>query len=150
MTLQERLLQDLHEALRNHDEQRKTAIRLVRAALIYEEKARLRELNAEEALEVLRREVKQHRESLSEFEKAGRADLVAEEKAQLEVLVGYLPVQLSREEIMLAAQQAITETQATGPQHLGQVMRILMPRLQGKAEGSTVNQTVRELLSREG
>jgi uncharacterized protein YqeY len=150
MTLQERLLQDLHEALRSHDEQRKSAIRLVRAAIIYEEKAKLHELNDEEALEVLRREVKQHRESLSEFEKARRADLIAEEKAQLAVLVGYLPVQLSREEIVLAAQQAIAETQATGPQHLGQVMRVLMPRLHGKAEGGTVNQVVRELLSRKG
>lgn len=67
MSLQERLLQDVHEALRSHDEQRKTAIRLVRAAIINEEKAKLHELSDEEGLDVIRREIKQHRESLSEF-----------------------------------------------------------------------------------
>jgi len=148
MTLKERLQQDLYQALRSHDEQRKTAVRLVLSAVGYEEIAKLHELNDEEVLEVIRHEIKQHRESLSEFEKGKRADLVAEEKARLEALVGYLPAQLSREEIVLAAQQAIAETQATGPQHMGQVMRVLMPRLHGKAEGGTVNQVVKELLSR--
>ena len=104
-------------------------------------------LSDEEILAVIRREVKQHRESLSEFEKAGRTDLIAEEKAQLEVLLTYLPPQMSQEEITLAVQQAIAETKATGPEHLGQVMRILMPRLQGRADGSTVHRIVRELLS---
>jgi uncharacterized protein YqeY len=147
MNLKERLQQDLYQALRSHDEYRKTAIRLVLAAVINEEKAKLHELNDEQVLEVIRREIRQHRESLSEFEKAKRADLIAEEKAQLEALLGYMPAQLSREEVVLAARQAIAETQATGPEHLGQVMRVLMPRLHGKAEGSTVNQVVRELLS---
>lgn len=148
MTLKERLQQDLYQALRSHDENRKTAIRLVISAVGYEEKAKQHELNDEEVVEVIRRKIKQHRESLSEFEKAKRADLIAEEKAQLEALLGYVPAQLSREEILAAAQQAIAETQATGPQQMGQVMRVLMPRLHGKAEGGTVNQVVRELLSR--
>jgi len=150
MTIKERLRQDLHQALRAHDEHRKTAIRLVLTAITYEEIAKQRELNDEQVLDVIRHEIKQHRESLSEFEKAGRVDLVAEQKAQLQTLLGYVPAQLSREDIVLAAQQAIAETEATGPQHLGQVMRVLMPRLHGKAEGGTVNQIVRELLSRGG
>jgi uncharacterized protein YqeY len=88
---------------------------------------------------------------LSEFEKAKRADLIAEEKAQLEVLLGYLPPQMNREEIVLAAQEVIAGMQAKGPEHLGQVMRILMlPRLREKADGSMVNQIVRELLSSGG
>ena len=150
MTLKERLQQDLHQAMRSHDEHRKTAIRLVISAVGYEEIARLHDLNDEEVLEIIGREIKQHRESLSEFEKGKRADLVAEEKAQLEVLLSYLPAQLSHEEIVLAAQQAIAETQATGPQHLGQVMRVLMPRLHGKADGGTANQIVKQLLSQGG
>jgi len=147
MALKERLQQDLQQALREHDEQRKSALRLVRAAIVNAEIAKQRELSDEEILAVIRREVKQHRESLSEFEKAGRTDLIAEEKAQLEVLLTYLPPQMSQEEITLAVQQAIAETKATGPEHLGQVMRILMPRLQGRADGSTVHRIVRELLS---
>jgi len=148
MTFKERLQQDLHQALRDHNENRKTAIRLVLAAVVNEEIAKQHELNDEQVLDVIRHEIKEHRESLLECEKAKRADLIAEEKAQLAALLGYVPVQLGREEIVLAAQQAIAEAQATGPQHLGQVMRILMPRLHGKAEGSTVNQVVKELLSR--
>lgn len=145
-----RLQQDLLQAIRDHAEQRKSAIRLVRAAILNEEIARQHELSDEEVLEVINREIKQHRESLSEFEKAQRADLVAEEKAQLEVLLSYLPPQMSREEIVLAAQQAIAEVRANRPEHLGQVMRILMPRLRGKANGSEVNQIVRELLAHPG
>jgi len=147
MTLKERLQQDLQQALRDRDIQRKSAIRLVRAAIINEEIARQHELNDEEILEVIRREIKQHRESLSEFEKAGRTDLIVEEKAQLGVLLKYLPPQMSREEIVLAARQAIAETKAVGPEKVGQVMRILMPRLRGRADGSMVNQIVKELLS---
>lgn len=147
MTLKERLQQDLHQAVRDRDVQRKSAIRLVRAAIANEEIARQRELDDEGVLELIRREVKQHRESLTQFEKAGRTDLVAEEKAQLEVLLAYLPPQMSREEMVLAARQAIAETNAQGPEHVGQVMRLLMPRLKGKADGKMVNQIVRELLS---
>lgn len=147
MTLKGRLQQDLLQAVRDHAEQRKSAIRLVRAAILNEEIARQHELSDEEILEVIAKEIKQHRESLSEFEKANRADLVAEEKAQLEVLLSYLPPQMSREEIVLAAQQAIAEAKATRLEHLGQVMRILMPRLRGRANGSEVNQIVRELLA---
>jgi len=149
MTLKGRLQQDLLQAIKDHAEQRKSAIRLVRAAILNEEIARQHELSDEEVLEVISREVRQHRESLAEFEKAQRADLVAEEKAQLEVLLSYLPRQMSREEIVLAAQQAIAEVKATKPEHMGHVMRILMPRLRGKANGSEVNQIVRELLARE-
>ncbi|MBM4430568.1 MAG: GatB/YqeY domain-containing protein [Chloroflexi bacterium] len=147
MTLKERLQQDLHQALRDGDAPRKSAIRLVRAAVINEEIARQHQLDDEGVLEILRREIKQHRESLSEFEKAGRTDLIAEEKAQLQALLAYLPAQMNREEIALAAQQAISETNAAGSQDLGQVMRLLMPRVKGKADGQMVNQVVRELLS---
>jgi uncharacterized protein YqeY len=147
MSLKQQLQQDLHQAVRDRDAHRKSAIRLVRAAIANEEIARQRELDDKEVLKLVYEEVKQHRDSLSEFEKAGRTDLVADEKAQLEALLVYLPPQMSREEIMAAAQEAIAETNATGPQHLGQVMRLLMPRLKGRADGRMVNQIVRELLS---
>jgi uncharacterized protein YqeY len=147
MTLKQQLQQDLHQALRDRDAHRKSAIRLVRAAIANEEIARQCELDNGQVLELIHREVKQHRESLLEFEKAGRTDLVADEKAQLEVLLAYLPPQMGREEILVAAQEAIAEANATGPQHLGQLMRLLMPRLKGRADGKMVNEIVRELLS---
>jgi len=147
MTLKEQLQEDLQQAIRDRDAQRKSAIRLVRAAIANEEIARQHDLDDEGVLELIRREIRQHRESLSHFQGAGRTDLVAEEEAQLKVLLAYLPAQMSREEILLAAQQAIVETNAKGPQHVGQVMRLLMPRLTGRADGRMVNQVVSELLS---
>jgi uncharacterized protein YqeY len=149
MGLKEQLLQDLQQALRDHDEARKSAIRLTLAAVGNAEIARQRKLDDEQILTLIRREVKQHRESLEEFEKAGRTERVAEEKAQLAVLFSYLPQQLDREAIVLAAKQAIAEADAENLKQLGQVMRILMPRLQGKADGRLVNEVVRELLSAE-
>jgi uncharacterized protein YqeY len=150
MNLKSRLQQDLERAVRDRDGYRKSAIRLVRAALQNEEIARQHELGDPEVLDVIGHEIKQHQESLVEFEKANRVDLVTEEKAILEALSKYLPPQLSREEIALAAREAIAETRSQGPQHVGQVMRILMPRLRGKADGGTVNQVVRDLLSAGG
>lgn len=147
MTLKERLERDLHQALRERDTQRKTAIRLVLAGVSNEEIAIQRKLDDDGIVQVLTREIKQHRESLTEFEKAGRADLIAEEKAQLGVLLSYLPEQMSREEIVVAARQAIAETNAKTLKELGLVMRLLMPRLKGRADGKMVNQIVTELLS---
>jgi uncharacterized protein YqeY len=141
------LEQDLHQALRERDTQRKTAIRLVLAAIANEEIASQRKLDDDVIVQVIAREIKQHRESLAEFEKAGRADLIAEEKAQLGVLLSYVPQQMSREEIVAAARQAIAEANAQTSKDMGQVMRLLMPRLKGRADGKTVNQIVTELLS---
>ncbi len=149
MGLKQQLLKDLQQALRDRATERKSAIRLVLAAITYEEIAKQRELSDDETLALVRREVRQHHESLSEFEKAGRMDLVATQRAELAALEAYLPPQLSEEEIVRAAQQAIAETDAVGPGALGQVMRVLMPRLKGKADGETVNRVVRELLSSE-
>jgi uncharacterized protein YqeY len=145
--LRERLESDLHQALREHDTQRKTAIRLVLAAIANEEIASQCTLDEDGILQVIARETRQHRESLAEFEKAGRADLIAEEKSQLEVLLSYMPQQMSREEIVAAARQAIAESGVKTSKDMGQVMRLLMPRLKGKADGKTVNQVVAELLS---
>ena len=142
--------QGLECAVRDRDSYRKSAIRLVCAALQNEEIARQHELGDPEALDITRHEIKQHLESLVEFEKAKRPDLVTEEKAILEVRSKYLPPQLSREETALAAREAIAETKCQGLQHVGHVMRILMPRSRGKADGSTVNQVVRDLLSAGG
>jgi len=147
VTLKERLQQDLQQALRDRDAHRKSAVRMVLAEVSNEEIAKQHPLDDAGVLAVIRREIKQHREALSEFDKAGRDDLVAEEKAQLGALLPYLPPQMSHAEIAEAAEHAIAEINAKGPQDLGKVMRVLMPRLKGQADGSVVNQIVRELLS---
>jgi uncharacterized protein YqeY len=147
MTMQERLLQDLHQAIRDRDASRKSALRLLRAAIANEESARQSELSEDQVMVVLRQEVRKHKESLAEFEKAGRNALAAEERAQLSVLMEYMPPQMGRQEIEMAAKAAIEEAQATTPAEFGAVMRVLMPRLKGKADGALVSQIVRERLA---
>ena len=148
-SMKDRLMGDLQTALRDGDKQRKLTIRMLRAAIINEEKVgeSPRELTEEEILGIIARQVKQRRESIAAYQKGNRQDLVEEEQIQLDILLEYLPRQMTREEIVAAAQQAVAEAAATGPQDMGKVMRHLMPSLKGKADGRTVNQVVRELLA---
>ena len=108
---------------------------------------KLMPLTDEEQLAVLATEVKRRRETIADAEKAGRADLLKQEQAELEVVLGYLPKQMSREEVVAAAQKVITEVGAKGPQDTGKVMGKLMPQLKGKADGRMINEVVKELLT---
>ena len=109
--------------------------------------AKVTPLTDEEQLAVLTTEVKRRRETIADAEKAGRADLIEREQAELEVVLGYLPKQMSREEVIAAAQQVVGEVGAKGPQDTGKVMGKLMPQLKGKADGKMISEVVRELLT---
>jgi len=146
MALQDKLSADLKQALRERDENRKTALRLLRAAILNEQVAKGHLLDDAEVQAVAMREVRMRRESIEAFQAAGRSDLVQEQEAQLRVLSDYIPQQMTREEIEQAARESIAAVGAQGPADLGAVMRHLMPRLKGRAEGSLANQVVRELL----
>ena len=110
--------------------------------------ARLTPLSDEEQLAVLTTEVKRRRETIADAEKAGRADLIEREQAELEVVLAYLPKQMSREEVIAAAQQVVGEVGAKGLQDTGKVMGKLMPQLKGKADGKMISEVVKELLAR--
>jgi len=137
---------DLKEAMRAQDRRRLAVIRMALNAIRQEEIDRQVQVSAEEAAAILMREAKKRRESIAEAEQAGRVDVVAEEQAELAILESYLPRQLSAEEIVDLARAAISEVGATSPRDMGNVMRVLMPRLKGQAEGKLVNQIVRDLL----
>jgi len=147
MHLAEQLSEDLKQALRQHDAPRKTAIRMVRAAIQNAEIAKGGSLDDAEILALIGREVKKRRESIELFAKGGREDLVAEETEQLDILAQYLPKQMTPEEIAAAAQQVIAEMGADSLAQMGPVMRALMSNLKGKADGKLVNQVVRQLLA---
>ena len=143
----EQLQADLKEAMRSGDNIRKSTIRMALAAIKNAEVAKIGELDEDEALAILQKEVKQRRETIADAEKAGKPEMVEEAKAEITVLEGYLPAQLSREDIVGHAQAAIEEVGATSPKEMGNVMRVLMPRLKGQADGKLVNEVVRELLA---
>jgi uncharacterized protein YqeY len=152
MGLQEQLMEDLKEAMRQQDEQRKRAIRSVIAAIKLAEteldsSGKRVSLGDDDILAVIAKQAKQRRESIVEFERGGREDLVAEEEADLAILEAYLPQQLTPEEIEAEARQIIAEVEATGPADMGKVMKPLMARLKGRADGKLANQIVRELLA---
>jgi len=147
MSLKDKLTEDLKQAMRQGDEQRKSTLRLVIAAIKNAEIEKRRELEEGELLASIAKEAKQRHESIAQFERGGRQDLVDREKAELQVLLAYLPEQLSREEIEAQARQIIEEVGATSPAQMGQVMRRLMPLMKGRADGHLVNQVVKELLA---
>jgi uncharacterized protein YqeY len=147
MPLKEKLNNDLREALRARDETRKTTIRLALSAVHNAEIASGSQLDDAGVTAVLAREVKQRRESIEEFGKGGRQDLVDKEQAELEILMGYLPQQLSRDEIVAEARKLIEQVGATGPRDKGKVMPVIMGALRGKADGAEINAVVSELLA---
>jgi uncharacterized protein YqeY len=147
MSLKDKLIEDLKQAVRQGDERRRSTLRLVIAAVKNAEIEKRHELDEGELLAIIAKEAKQRRESIAEFKTGGRQDLVDQEEAELQVLLAYLPEQLSREEIEAKARQTIEEVGATGPAQMGEVMRRLMPLMKGRADGKLVSQVVKELLA---
>lgn len=146
MSLTQRLEQDMKTALKNKDKTKLSVIRMVRSAIKNAEIERGRPLEEGEVLDVLSRELKQRKESLQEFEKAGRTELVEKMKAEIAVVEAYLPAPLSEEELREFARQVIDEVGASSPADMGKVMKEIMPRVKGRADGKEVNRIVRELL----
>jgi hypothetical protein len=149
MPLKEQLTADLTDAMRQSDEVRKSTLRMLLAAVNVAEVAgsERKQLTDEQVMQVLTRQVKQRRESIAEFEKADRQDLVDKEAAELKILETYMPPQMPREEIEAEARKAIAEVGAKAPSDKGKVMKILMPRLSGRADGRDINEVVTELLA---
>jgi uncharacterized protein YqeY len=149
MSLKEQLQADLTTAMKSRDELRAATLRMALTAVTTEEVAgkQARVLDDAEVLAVLTREAKKRREAAEAFESAGREDLADRERAEGEVLATYLPVQLTDDEVADLVRAAIAETGASGPQAMGQVMKVVQPRVAGRAEGGRVAAEVRRQLS---
>jgi uncharacterized protein YqeY len=146
MNTKNQIEQDLKSAIRANDELRKRTIRLALSAIRMAEIEKGSGLSEQEIFSVLQKEVKARRESIAEADQAGREDIATASEAEIEILNGYLPQPLSTQELETLAKEAIAETGASSVREMGQVMKILMPRVQGRAEGAQVSQIVRELL----
>nr|HID14290.1 GatB/YqeY domain-containing protein [Anaerolineae bacterium] len=147
MSLKQRLQEDLKKALRARDERRKSVIRMALAAIVNAEVEHGGELDDAGVITVLQKQANRRRDTIAELQQVNRPELLANEEAELAILEEYLPRLLSREEIAEEARQVIAEVGATGMGQMGPVMRQLMSKLKGRADGRVVNQVVRELLS---
>ena len=149
MALKEKLQNDLTEAMRARDEVRSSTIRMVLTAIKNEEVSgkEARDLSDAEVITVLSREAKKRREAAEAFDQAGAADRAANEKAEGVIIAEYLPAQLSESEIKELIAAAIAEAGATGPQQMGQVMKLIQPKIAGRADGGIVSSLVKAALS---
>ncbi len=144
--LKQKLTDDLKQAMRDRDKVKLSVIRLVMAAIKNAEIARQTTLDDADILGIIAKEARQRRESVEAFRQGNRQDLVVQEEAELTLLQGYLPQQISREEIMAEARRVIEEVGAQGPGDKGKVMPKLISQLKGKADGREINAVVTELL----
>ena len=147
--LKERLRADLNAAMRARDQVRLRTLRMALTSITNEEVAgtSARDLSDEEIVKVLTREARKRREAAEAFGAAGRDEQAAAERAEGEVLADYLPAQLSEDELTTLVSAAIAETGASGMQGMGQVMKMLTPRVAGRADGARVAAEVRRQLS---
>jgi uncharacterized protein len=148
MGLKEKLQSDLTDAIRSRAEVKSGTIRMLLAAITTEEVSGkvARVLKDDEIITVLSREAKKRREAVEAYLAAKRDDLADKERAEGEVISQYLPAQLSEEEIKKMISDAISETGATGPAGMGLVMKVLSPKIAGKADGGVVSGLVKSAL----
>ena len=150
--LKQRLRTDLNAAMRARDQVRLRTLRMALTSITNEEVSgdAARELSDEEILKVLTREAKKRREAAEAFESAGRADQAAAERAEGDVLAGYLPAQLTDEELTGLVSAAIAETGAAGMPGMGKVMKVVTPQVTGRADGARVAAEVSRQLTSAG
>ena len=147
MSLIEEIGDELKDAMRARDAERRDALRLILNALKNSEKELRRPLSEEEELQVLQRERKRRIEAAEAFRGGGREEQAAAEERELEILEEFMPEPLSEDEIEEIVDDAIAEVGATSMADLGRVMADVMPQIAGRADGSVVSQIVREKLA---
>jgi uncharacterized protein YqeY len=148
MSLQQRLDDDLKGAIKSSDKLKTSVLRMLKAAVKYKQIEKNRELSEEEIISVILTLSKQRRESIDLFSRGAREDLADKEKQELSIIQSYLPDQLNQEELDRLIIEATQESSAEGVKDIGKVMRLLMPRIKGAADGKVVNQRVKELLEK--
>ena len=147
MGLEERLMDEMKQAMKANDKLRLSTIRMIRTAIKNREIEERKKLDDPVILKVIQGMVRKGEESVEQFKLGRRTDLVEKETKEIEILKSYLPQPLSQEEILKIIDQTIEETKALSLKDLGKVMKSIMPKLGGRAEGSLINQLVKERLS---
>ena len=149
MSLREKIPADIKNALREKNTLELSVLRMLQSSIRNKEiEKNKKELTDEEIISVITSEVKKSRDAAEEFEKVNRQDAADKEKAEIEILMKYMPRQMSEDEVRKEVIKAIAEAGATGTKDLGNVMKIIMPAVKGKADGSVVNKVVRRELEK--
>jgi len=146
MSLKEKLLEDLKSSMKNKDTVRKNTITMIRAAIKQKEVDERKELKDEDILDIISKQLKEKRNVIGDFKKADRQDLVELTEKEIEILLEYMPAQLTDEELEEIVKQTINDTNATSAKDIGLVMKSVMPKVKGRADGERVNKIVRQLL----
>lgn len=147
MNFTEKLQNDMIAAAKSQNKARLSTLRLIKAAFHNREIDLKRPLNEGENLQVLASMVKQRKDSIEQFAKGGRMDLVEKEEAELQIIQEFMPSQMSEEDLTREIEKAIAEAGATNIKDLGKVMKILMPVVTGRADGKTLSEKVKKILS---
>jgi hypothetical protein len=148
MTIKTQLNDSLKDAMKSGDEVRKRTVRMALAAVKQVEVDKRVELDDTAVTGILQKEVKNRCEALEEAKKANRADLIEANEAEIRVLEAFLPQAMPAEELREIVQAAIAETGASTPADMGKVMKIVMPKVAGRAPNDMISAAVRELLQK--
>lgn len=148
MSLSQKISEEMKAAMRAKDKVRLEALRSIKSALMLAktEKGKDAELNEDEELKILQRLQKQRKDSYEVYDQQGRQDLAEEERQQLEVIQGFLPKQMSEEELEAYLKELIVRLDAKGPQDMGKVMGTATKELAGKADGKSISAKVKDIL----
>ncbi len=146
MSLKEQLFADLKTAMKEKDTIRKDTIQLIRSGILQIEKDNKVELDEEGVIDVISKQLKSRRDSLPDYIKSGREDLIEKLNREMEILLGYLPEQLSEDEIQKIVAEAIAQTNAATIKDMGKVMGIVTAKVKGRADMKMVGALVKKML----
>ena len=146
MSLKKELMEDLKLSMKNKDSIRKNTITMVRAAIKQKEIDEKIELDDEAILEIISKQLKEKKNAIKDFKKGERQDLVELTEKEIEILLEYLPKQLTEEEIEEIVRETIEEVKANSMKDIGIIMKSVMPKVKGRADGNTVNKIARKIL----
>lgn len=148
MSLKEQLAQDLKLSMKEKDTVKKNAVQGIRAAIKQVEIDTRTELDDESVIEVIAKELKRRKDVLPEYEKSGRDDLIADLKKEIDIIMGYLPSQLSHDELDEIVKAAVETTGASSMKDMGRIMAEVMPKIKGRADGKAVNEIAKNYLNK--
>ncbi|EFA89787.1 GatB/YqeY domain-containing protein [Peptoniphilus lacrimalis] len=147
MSIKDKLMADLKDAMKSHNKLRKDVITLIRSAIKQREVDERIELTDEDILTIISKQLKEKKSSIEDFKKGNREDLVKQTEDEMEILLEYLPKQLSQEDLKEIVKDAIDKENISSMKDIGKLMKAVMPQVKGKADGNAVNKIARELLN---